>query len=144
MFVSSTRSGRDLLGNLQALRAIAAINVVLFHMIGSAESYGVHARWFPLLGKWGASGVDLFFVISGFVMVYAQARSPKGPVDFLLSRARRIVPIYWVLSFGVLALLFTASVSRNEAFSRPCPVFVLFRIRALRERESASVRRMDA
>lgn len=48
---------------------------------------------------WGMMGVDIFFVISGFIMVYitADARSgTKSPVDFFSYRFTRIFPIYWI------------------------------------------------
>ncbi|MDB2405246.1 acyltransferase family protein [bacterium] len=58
--------------NLQILRAFAALSVVLFHTIGTSSSYGFDTRWISYLEGWGASGVDVFFVISGFVMLYTQ------------------------------------------------------------------------
>lgn len=57
---------------------------------------------------WGISGVDLFFVISGFVMVYTTAGRPVAPARFLLNRIVRIVPLYWVFTLAVFALALAA------------------------------------
>jgi exopolysaccharide production protein ExoZ len=85
---------------VQYLRAVAAIGVVVFHAM---ERTGGH---FAI----GAAGVDVFFVVSGFIMwVLAEARRPS-PGTFLRDRIERIVPLYWaataVMVAGGLAGLF--------------------------------------
>ncbi len=54
-----------------------------------------------------ASGVDLFFVISGFIMVYTTRASAPTMMDFLRNRATRVIPMYWLVTiatvFAVLA-----------------------------------------
>ncbi len=90
--------------NLQALRAFAALNVVVFHCIGTSQFYGFTPQFFLLFEGWGANGVDIFFVISGFVMIYTQWRSPRHPYNFALNRLLRIAPIYWVLTTFVVVL----------------------------------------
>jgi surface polysaccharide O-acyltransferase-like enzyme len=71
-----------MLYNLQILRAFAALNVVYFHIIKSAESYRQPVVLFSFLDGWGANGVDVFFVISGFVMVYTQSVREKKALTF--------------------------------------------------------------
>lgn len=71
---------------IQYLRALAALGVVLFH---AAERTGHH---FAI----GAAGVDVFFVISGFIMWVISDRRPVAPLSFLKERLRRIAPIYWL------------------------------------------------
>lgn len=71
---------------IQYLRALAALAVVLFH---AAEKTGYH---FAI----GAAGVDVFFVISGFIMWVISARRPVAPLAFLKERLRRIAPVYWL------------------------------------------------
>lgn len=78
------------LNNLQALRALAAIMVVLHHNYGG-----------PFI--WGHYGVDVFFVISGFIMVHAVDPS-KGAIDFYTRRVIRIVPLYWSITLGLFAV----------------------------------------
>jgi exopolysaccharide production protein ExoZ len=85
---------------IQYLRAFAALAVVVFH---AAERSGYA---FAI----GAAGVDVFFVISGFIMWVIVARRPVSPGRFLADRIRRIVPVYWlatvVMVAGALAGLF--------------------------------------
>jgi exopolysaccharide production protein ExoZ len=85
---------------IQYLRAAAAIAVVLFH---AAEKTGGH---FAI----GAAGVDVFFVISGFVMWLVSERRPLTPGRFLTDRIVRIAPAYWlataVMVVGAFAGLF--------------------------------------
>jgi exopolysaccharide production protein ExoZ len=76
---------------IQYLRAFAATGVVLFH---AAERTGGH---FAI----GAAGVDIFFVISGFIMWVIAAERPVPPARFLAERVRRIVPVYWIAT-GVM------------------------------------------
>jgi peptidoglycan/LPS O-acetylase OafA/YrhL len=48
----------------------------------------------------GNHGVDVFFVLSGFVITYT-AHPEKGSLYFMKRRAARIIPLYWLLTFGV-------------------------------------------
>jgi exopolysaccharide production protein ExoZ len=89
-----------MIGNLQVIRAFAALNVVLLHALFTANSYELPTRYFAALDKseWGNSGVDLFFVVSGFVMIYTQWQKPKSAYEFFKNRVIRIVPLYWALT----------------------------------------------
>ena len=96
---------RRRLDAVQDLRALAAVTVTLSHILGDIVYHGGPS----LFGYYyvGAAGVDLFFVISGFVMVYAARDlfgAPGGPAIFLKRRLARIVPLYWVAT-GVYALV---------------------------------------
>jgi exopolysaccharide production protein ExoZ len=76
---------------IQYLRAIAALMVVWHHgieLIPAVESV-VGSSGF------GASGVDLFFVISGFIMVASTHGKDITPKEFIVRRIIRIVPLYW-------------------------------------------------
>jgi len=88
------------LESLQALRGVAALLVLLFHfhfyLRGDNES-GV-AIWDALFG-WGIIGVDFFFVISGFIMIYSTQHYLHGcesAKKFIFNRAIRIIPLYYV------------------------------------------------
>lgn len=94
-----------MIANLQHLRAFAAINVVIFHIIVSATGYQQRLPWFLLLQDWGQNGVDIFFVISGFIMLHTQLRQPKTAMAFIRQRLIRIVPLYWLLTLLVVLLL---------------------------------------
>ncbi len=85
---------------IQYLRAFAALAVVVFH---AAERTGGH---FAI----GAAGVDVFFVISGFIMWVISDRRPVTPQRSLLDRLKRIAPSYWLVTgimvAGAIAGLF--------------------------------------
>lgn len=86
------------LEGIQILRAIAALLVVLHHSLEeSLAAIGPH-RSPDWLTTFGAAGVDIFFVISGFIMFYVSfpAGQPVvSPLSFLLKRTTRIYPFYW-------------------------------------------------
>lgn len=97
-------SGRKL-NNVQALRAFAAWAVVFHHLVDGLHNYLAPARHFPN-PELGSFGVEVFFVISGYVMMMTVANRPVRPASFLLERVVRISPPYWLLSaaaFGVIA-----------------------------------------
>lgn len=98
------------LSNVQMLRAFAALSVVFFHAIGTSESYGFGTSLLSRLKEWGASGVDMFFVISGFIMVYVQIHKHYSPVTFFANRLIRIAPLYWSLS-AMMVILYVAAPS---------------------------------
>lgn len=54
---------------------------------------------------WLASGVDIFFVVSGFVMVASTADRPVAARHFLASRVARVVPIYWLATLAMIAII---------------------------------------
>jgi peptidoglycan/LPS O-acetylase OafA/YrhL len=86
--------------SIQCLRGIAALMVVVHHVLH--QSPGFLAVW-PTEAL--QAGVDLFFVISGFVMVYVTVKSERSPLQFLAMRAARIVPLYWAFTLLAAALL---------------------------------------
>lgn len=88
---SSTRGGRqEEIVSLQYLRAAAALLVVFHHVRNPGNGlFNPIAHW-----QFGQAGVDLFFLISGYIM-YAVARSDH-PIRFLRRRIIRIVPLYWI------------------------------------------------
>lgn len=102
------RSGkaRPTFEGLQALRALAALMVVVHHAL--EESLYAHAP--PAAPDWlttaGAAGVDIFFVISGFIMLtiaFPSAGAPDTPLRFLSKRIARIYPLYWLAAAAVIA-----------------------------------------
>src|SRR5246127_1178159 len=88
--------------SIQYLRGIAAFAVVCFHAFQWTNVAGLTPTDFPT----GAAGVDVFFVISGFVMWVTTDRDPPKPLEFLRRRAVRILPPYWLFTLlaAVLAL----------------------------------------
>lgn len=79
--------------SIQYLRAIAAIGVVLCHYANPTLS-NLQYSWSPFVNFWGKYGVDVFFVISGFIISYIFQFENK-PKLFLRKRMARIYPTYW-------------------------------------------------
>ena len=95
------------LQSIQALRGVAVLAVVLFHLLTVEQKYGGTNTILSILFQFGMSGVDLFFVISGFVMVTVtrgKFQSCKNVFEFIFHRASRIYPTYWVYSILVLGV----------------------------------------
>ena len=94
--MSSVNSKR--LVQVDALRGLAAIAVVLFHYTTRfAELFGVDSM--PSLSfPTGHYGVNLFFIISGFV-IFMTLEKTAEPMDFIVSRFSRLFPAYWVAIF---------------------------------------------
>ena len=95
---------------IQILRFIAAFIVVLDHcsfvgsLMAARHNVPFHLPMFP-----GRLGVDIFFIISGFIMVYISSSGERWtitPVDFFRNRWVRIVPIYLVATALYVALYF--------------------------------------
>ena len=98
------------LASLQALRGVAALGVVLFHLLHFEPSYLPGIAIAPVAFTVGRAGVDLFFVLSGFFVSWTTMGCPGGLAEsgrFLLRRLTRIYPTYWVyclLLIGARAL----------------------------------------
>lgn len=104
------------LSSIQIGRALAAMAVALQHTIRDADRYyprytsedpGIAsdpAGWVELLG----AGVDVFFVISGVVMVMSTWNGHGTIRGFLYRRITRIYPLYWVLTLAFMAVLVVA------------------------------------
>lgn len=95
-----------MLYSVQALRAFAAWLVVFHHVMQVFFDFKAESAsgWF--LAERGAVGVDIFFVISGLVIYLSTRDKVIAPGRFLLNRALRIVPAYWL--YTLLAALIIA------------------------------------
>jgi exopolysaccharide production protein ExoZ len=102
--IGPPRRGRDSLSLIQILRALAALAVALDHLAFElARQFNWQAAASPFSA--GSAGVDVFFVISGFVIVYVSEPlfgKPWAPAYFLARRLARIVPLYWSTTAIVL------------------------------------------
>jgi exopolysaccharide production protein ExoZ len=103
------RERRAELMTVQSLRAVAALMVVAYH---AANQWGTHlSPEVEIVWANGSGGVDIFFVISGLVMVLSAqrcARLERGWWLFLHQRLTRIVPMYWIMTtvkIGAVAVL---------------------------------------
>jgi exopolysaccharide production protein ExoZ len=92
--------------SIQYLRGIAAMMVVYHHIAWQILKTNTH---FDLpFSAVGAAGVDVFFVISGFVMWICSRSSTLTAREFLRRRIVRIVPLYWAVTLFLLAVSFIA------------------------------------
>jgi peptidoglycan/LPS O-acetylase OafA/YrhL len=103
---------------VQVLRAVAALMVVLHH---STILLGERTR---TEGNWvnGGAGVDIFFVISGFVMTISTAPllASKHPARiFLARRLERILPMYWLVTTLKVVLVLAAPALAINALGTP-------------------------
>jgi peptidoglycan/LPS O-acetylase OafA/YrhL len=80
------KAAHERLDTVQALRGIAALAVVCNHI--------------PAI-EHGAFGVDLFFVISGFIVCHVAAADPGR---FMAKRLIRVLPLYWLVQRGPTGL----------------------------------------
>ncbi len=90
--------------NIQALRALAVYLVVLAHSLPTLAMGGLDAARLAF----GLAGVDIFFVISGFIMVVTTDTRETQPGDFIWHRITRVVPLYWLLTLLVFAVALAA------------------------------------
>ena len=94
---------------VQVLRAFAAFCVVTTHAIGQVFQIDLGSNS-QSLASIGNFGVDVFFVISGFIMVWVtrhQVGSRASAGQFLLRRIVRIAPLYWIFSLALIFLTLT-------------------------------------
>jgi peptidoglycan/LPS O-acetylase OafA/YrhL len=100
MIRAKITAGPERLGGLDMLRGFAALGVALYHFDGTqqyfVDSYGTVDRAVtPSLSfEFGRYGVDLFFMISGFVIFMTLERSARIR-DFAVSRFARLYPAFW-------------------------------------------------
>ncbi len=85
--------------SIQALRAFAATMVLLYH----ANVLSI-----------GYAGVDIFFIISGFVM--GKVGGNERPIEFAGKRMARIVPLYWTITLLVCGLSLVPGLFRHFEF----------------------------
>ena len=78
--------------SIQYLRGLAALMVVAWHAMGQMGATG------PMILQ---SGIEVFFIVSGFVMWTISADDQQGPATFMMRRLVRVVPLYWGLTLFV-------------------------------------------
>ena len=97
--LTTSATARPTYLSIQYLRAIAALMVVAWHAEGQVGLAGT--RIFQ-------SGIEFFFIISGFVMWIVSNDGESRPGIFMVRRLARVVPLYWVLTSVVAAVALLA------------------------------------
>jgi exopolysaccharide production protein ExoZ len=111
---------------IQVLRAIAALMVVAHH-----TTLMLHDRNGLPVANWinGGAGVDIFFVVSGFVMTISSAplRGSTHPArTFLARRIERIAPMYWIATTVKLMTVLIAPALALNALGTPWHVIASY------------------
>ncbi len=94
--------------SIQVLRSVAVLLVLLSHLLKVEEKYSL-TQVIPDIFSSGISGVDIFFVISGYIMVSVtrnKFQSSKHILHFLYQRFTRIYPLFWIYATLVLLVSF--------------------------------------
>jgi exopolysaccharide production protein ExoZ len=107
---------------VQALRGVAACGVVACHMIGFETKYLAGPTMLPGVCRFGMAGVDLFFVLSGFIVTatsLGKFRHRGEAGQFLTRRFLRIYPMYWIWCVPVLVVFFMRPGIVNSTHGRP-------------------------
>jgi exopolysaccharide production protein ExoZ len=104
---------------IQALRGLAALSVAALHITQASGAFvGTpgHAPYAWMRSVPWEAGVDVFFVISGFVIVYASAHmfGHAGNISgFLVRRFARVVPLYWLVTSALILAALLGPVALN-------------------------------
>ena len=103
------KGSKNRLLELDALRGIAALFVVLFHFSDGIPSIN---NFF----KFGVTGVNLFFIISGFV-IFLTLNNTSSWQDFVFSRFSRLYPTYWTcISITAILTIINAYVTHKAVW----------------------------
>lgn len=91
------------LDSIQALRSLSALLILVYHSGFALAMPGIPAfAWVTEhIIKRGYVGVDVFFVVSGFIIAWTAVLgrdTPEQPIEFIIRRFFRVVPVYWLLS----------------------------------------------
>jgi peptidoglycan/LPS O-acetylase OafA/YrhL len=100
----SQPAARPRLDGLTTLRFFAAFHVILFHLYVEGILTG-GPWWYQNFASIGYIGVNFFFVLSGFILVYTYAASDLDPLRFWRARFARVYPAY-LFSLAVTAPFF--------------------------------------
>lgn len=107
--MSTVKPGKERIDSIQVFRGIAATAVILHHAFNElsiVRGQDLASRHQIFNTDLGSAGVDLFFIISGFIMVYTTTNASATASRFLLQRSIRIYPLYWICSIvGILIYL---------------------------------------
>lgn len=112
---------RQRLAELDALRGIAAVMVMLFHFTSRAPHVLPQVESVPYGLTWGFYGVQLFFAISGFVIFMTLERT-RSSADFAVARIARLYPAYWA---GIVVTTLTVHALGTLSLAQPASVVAI-------------------
>ena len=102
-----------MLRSIQLARGLAALAVAFHHLfLVQNKAIGHDHLGFASFLSFGYAGVDLFFVISGFIIAFITDRGEFRPSEFFMRRAIRILPVYWI--FTILTWIGLAFIGKGD------------------------------
>ncbi|MGX5107733.1 acyltransferase family protein [Enterobacter cloacae] len=90
--------------SIQILRGLAAWAVVFHHISQLMFEFSTSSEWMHNLALKAGHGVDIFFVISGFIIYRSISQKYVSPLSFSINRIARIVPAYWFYTILVVLI----------------------------------------
>ena len=108
------------LNNIQMLRGVASILVVMHHILPHYIVMGGGVYIITFISTWGFLGVDIFFVISGFIMAFTTFNKPrdiKSAKIFIWHRLARVYLAYWMFLAMGLAVIIIAIPSKIDSLN---------------------------
>jgi exopolysaccharide production protein ExoZ len=109
---------KDKLIGVQYLRAIAALMVAYYHLISQIPAFSGALSFTRVVTTQRLfSGIDIFFVISGFIMYVTARKLSAG--EFAWRRLIRIVPLYWILTLALCAMAMLDAANVHHADITP-------------------------
>lgn len=90
--------------SIQYLRGFSAVSIVFYHAFVQLDRLGFSGPTPQIL----SGGVDIFFVISGFIIWHTTSLKHIDALTFVKNRVRRIVPLYWIVTTFYLAVVIFA------------------------------------
>jgi exopolysaccharide production protein ExoZ len=109
--------------SIQAGRGIAALLVVIHH--AAQKAHALSGGAIPLF-DFGIIGVDIFFMISGFIIYFVTANKTMTHVEFMEKRIIRVFPLYWGLSLLALVVFILAPKLINSNAQEPTDIAASF------------------
>lgn len=100
---------------IDALRVVGAASVISFHYFSNGISNGsvtsIGLTPFSEIAKYGYLGVQLFFVVSGYLILMSTNRSAW---EFAKGRVKRLYPLYWMAIILITAITYLPTLSKNQ------------------------------
>lgn len=128
--ISSSQSVSDRLHHVDALRGLAALSVCMFHLTTARPGFLADGSLLKAISQFGYLGVEVFFIISGFIIPVALSKSRYhigNFPQFLVKRIIRIDPPYFTAAGLSFLLFWLASLYTGTVFSFP-PIALLAHI----------------
>lgn len=103
---------------LQAYRGVAALMVLLYHASPLFRE-ALKLDSLAIFGVFGYAGVDIFFVLSGFIICHvhrADIARPERVKEFLIKRMIRVFPAYWIVNLLIIPIYFIAPTFGEERY----------------------------